>query len=66
MPRGHTRLVWNVLMVTAICWTGFASMYAIWSKAHGYGVALVAAFVLLAIVVHVARSGDTPEKRSGS
>jgi Mn2+/Fe2+ NRAMP family transporter len=59
MPRGNKRLVWNVLMVLAIVWTGFGSMYAVWSKAHWYGMALVAAFILLAVVVHVARSRHT-------
>jgi Mn2+/Fe2+ NRAMP family transporter len=55
MPRGHRRLIWNLLMVMAIVWTGFGSMYAVWSKAHWYGVALVLAFCSLAVVVHLVR-----------
>ena len=43
-------------MVLAIVWTGFGSMYAVWSNAHWYGVALVAAFISLAVVVHLVRS----------
>lgn len=55
MPRGGKRVVWNVLMVVAIAWTGFGSMYAVWSKVHWYGMGLVAAFILLAVVVHFNR-----------
>ena len=55
MPKGGKRVAWNVLMAIAILWTGFGSMYAVWSKAHWYGMGLVGAFTLLAVVVHFAR-----------
>jgi len=55
MPRGGKRVAWNVLMAIAIAWTGFGSLYAVWSKAHWWGAGLVAAFVALAIVVHLVR-----------
>jgi hypothetical protein len=61
MPRGNKRLIWNLLMVLAIVWTGFGSMYAVWSKAHWYGVALVFGFCALAVVVHLVRAGKTVE-----
>ncbi len=55
LPRGGKRVVWNVLIIAAIAWTGFGSMYAVWSKVHWYGMAGVAAFILLAVVVHFVR-----------
>ena len=55
MPRGGRRVLWNTLMVMAIVWTGFGSMYAVWSKVQWYGVAAVAAFITLAVVVHMSR-----------
>ena len=61
MPRGGKRLTWNVLMVVAIAWTGFGSMYAVWSKSHWYGVALVMCFILLAVVVHFVRRRNQRE-----
>ncbi len=55
MPKGGKRVAWNVLMAIAILWTGFGSMYAVWSKVHWYGMGLVGAFILLAVIVHFAR-----------
>ena len=55
MPKGGKRVAWNGLMAVAILWTGFGSMYAVWSKAHWYGMGLVGVFILLALVVHFAR-----------
>jgi Mn2+/Fe2+ NRAMP family transporter len=57
MPRGGKRFTWNLLMTIAILWTGFGSMWAVWSKAGWYGMTGVAAFILLAVVVHFARAG---------
>ena len=57
MPRGGKRALWNVLMVIAIALTGFGSVYAVWSKVGWYGIAGVLAFILLAVVVGVARHG---------
>jgi Mn2+/Fe2+ NRAMP family transporter len=55
MPKGGKRVAWNVLMAIAILWTGFGSMYAVWSKAHWYGMGLVGAFILLALIVQFVR-----------
>jgi Mn2+/Fe2+ NRAMP family transporter len=55
LPRGGKRIVWNVLMAVACGWTGFGSMYAVWSKTHWYGMAGVGAFILLAVIVHFIR-----------
>ncbi len=57
MPRGYRRVTWNVLMVLAIAWTGFGSMYAVWSNAHWYGLAVVLSFISLAVAVHLIRAG---------
>ncbi len=61
MPRGRNRVIWNVLMVLAIAWTGFGSMYAVWSKAGWYGMAAVFAFIALVIIVHFARRSDASD-----
>ncbi len=61
MPRGYRRVIWNTLMVLAIVWTGFGSMYAVWSNARWYGVAVVAAFISLAVVVQLIRAGNKPK-----
>ncbi len=59
MPRGGQRVAWNLLMLIAIGWTGFGSMWAVWSKAGWAGMTGVAAFILLAVVVHFARAGKS-------
>ena len=51
-----------VLMVLAIAWTGFGSMYAVWSKAHWYGITGVLAFITLAGIVHFMRIGKVDGK----
>jgi hypothetical protein len=56
MPRGAKRVVWNVLMGSAILLTGTGSAYAVWSKAAWRGVAGVALFVLLAVIAHVKKN----------
>lgn len=58
MPRGWKRVAWNVSMVLAIGWTGFGSMYAVWSKAHWYGLLAVAIFIMLVIVAHQIRTAN--------
>ncbi len=62
-PRGLARLVWNLLMFVAAGAATIGSLYTIWNKAGYYGVAAVAAFVLLATLVGVNRYN---ERRRGA
>jgi len=55
MPTGGRRAAWCVLMILAIVITGFGSFWSVWSKTKWYGLAGVAAFVLLAVIVHFVR-----------
>ena len=55
IPKGGKRVLWNVLMIVAIVFTGIGSAYAVWSKAHWNGVLAVAVFILLAVIVHFVR-----------
>ncbi len=57
MPKGGRRATWCVLMIIAVVVTGFGSFWSVWSKAGWYGIAGVAAFILLAVIVHFARKG---------
>jgi len=70
LPKGGRRILWNVLMAVAILWTGFGSMYAVWSKAHWWGMGGVGIFILLAVVVDIGRrrrgSSGTPQAGGGS
>lgn len=60
MPKGAKRVAWNLLMMIAITLTGIGSVYAVWSKAHWYGMAVVGAFILLALIVQFVRAGKSP------
>ena len=57
MPRGAKRVAWNVLMLVALAVVTPGSLWIIWNKAHYYGVAVLVVFLLLLIVVHIARRG---------
>jgi Mn2+/Fe2+ NRAMP family transporter len=59
MPKGSRRAAWCVLMILAVVITGFGSFWSVWSNAKWYGLAGVAAFVLLALVVHFVRKART-------
>ena len=54
MPRGGRRMAWNLGMGTAVLAAGAASIYMVWVKAGYYGLAGVAAFLLLVLFVHFA------------
>jgi hypothetical protein len=55
-PRGWRRLVWNVLMGISAGVATIGSVYMVWVKAHVIGLAAVALFVLLAVLVWVNRA----------
>ncbi len=55
MPRGGKRIVWNTLMGLAAGILGLACIWQMWNKIGWYGIGLLAAFIALALVVHVAR-----------
>lgn len=56
LPRGGKRVAVNVTMLIALLAASVGAGWSIWSKAGWVGVGLVAAFVALAVVVHLARS----------
>jgi len=60
-PRGLHRVLWNALMIPATLAAVGASLYMVWVKSHYYGMAGVAAFLLLVIVVHFTRSKPTSD-----
>ena len=54
-PRGTKRVLWNSLMTIAAGTAFLASLWVIWSKLKWIGVAVIAAFIILSLVVHVLR-----------
>jgi len=54
-PRGRVRLVWNVLMLVALVLACIGAGYAIWSKVRWFGVAAVALYLAIIVVVHMLR-----------
>ncbi len=57
-PRGIRRVVWNTCMIVATAFATAAASWSVWSKVQWYGVAGVAVFVGLALIVK-ARQGAT-------
>ncbi len=55
MPRGASRIIWNVLMALATAAATFISMWSLWAWLKAWSIAIVAAFVGLVLVVHFAR-----------
>ncbi len=61
MPRGRRRWAWNVLMLVAAGTVGFCALLNVWKQtaknlgSGWWGMAAIAAFGLLALVVHVVR-----------
>lgn len=56
MPRGGKRVLWNALMLLAVCTAAFGSYWSI--KTGGYptiGYSAIGGLILLAVVVHLAR-----------
>ncbi len=56
LPKGGSRIIWNVLMGIACCLATIGAGWSIWSKAGYYGVGGVVALVTLALFVHFTRS----------
>lgn len=55
MPRGGKRALWNSLMGISATLATFGSVWAIWSKAGWYGIAVIVVFTALVLIVHFAR-----------
>jgi len=55
IPKGHKRVIWNVVMVISVALASFGAMWSVWSKAKWNGMAGVAVFIALAVVVHLVR-----------
>jgi len=55
MPRGVKRLVWNVLMTIAAGLAAFGSIWTLWSKLRWIGIALLAGFIGLVLIVQICR-----------
>jgi hypothetical protein len=55
MPTGARRILWNILMAIAAGIAAFGSIWSLWSKAGWYGIAAAAAFIILAVAVHIVR-----------
>jgi hypothetical protein len=59
--RGSRRVAVNVVMIATLLLVGFGAGWTIWSKAKWVGVGAVAAFFLLALIVHFIRPPRPPE-----
>jgi len=57
MPKGGTRVLWNVLMVTATGVATLVSIWSLWSRLGIWSIAVIVAFVGLILVVHFIRKG---------
>jgi hypothetical protein len=55
MPIGAKRILWNVLMALAAGAASFGSVWSLWSKLQWLGIALLAGFIALCVVVHFLR-----------
>lgn len=58
MPRGFARLIWNVLAVSAAFIASVGAAYMIWIKVRWGGIAAVAMFVVLAVLVNFNRKNN--------
>lgn len=52
MPRGASRLVWNVLMIIATVSASIAAAWSIWNKAGWIGAGAAMLFILAAVIAH--------------
>jgi hypothetical protein len=55
LPRGRTRVIWNVLMLGAAGLATVASLWSVWSKTAWTGMSFMAGLLGLAVVVHFMR-----------
>lgn len=58
-PRGGKRVAWNILMILALAVVTPGSLWIIWNKARVYGLAALGIYLLLLIIVQLARRGKT-------
>ena len=54
-PIGAKRILWNILMALAAGAASFGSVWSLWSKLQWRGIALLAGFIILCVVVHFVR-----------
>jgi hypothetical protein len=59
MPRGNTRIVWNVLMLTAAGFATAASVWSVWNKAEVVGISFMGGLLAFAVIVHFVRKSRT-------
>lgn len=59
MPRGGSRVTWNVLMGVTVAIVAAASVFMIQAKGGVWGMSIAGAFILAALVTHVVRSKPT-------
>ena len=55
-PMGLKRLAWNALMIPAAGAATFGCIWSLWSKLQWLGIALLAGFIILCVIMHFARS----------
>ena len=55
MPRGNSRIVWNVLMLTAAGLATVASVWSVWNKAEVVGISFMGGLLALAVIEHFVR-----------
>lgn len=55
LPRGGSRVIWNVLMGISTALAAFGSVWSIWSKIRWYGVLVIVLFTALTLTVHFYR-----------
>jgi len=59
MPRGGSRILWNVLMGLATIVATFISMWSLWAWMKAWSIVIITAFAGLILVVHFARKRKT-------
>ena len=63
-PTGGWRILYNVLMAVAVLVAGGASIWSVWDSGGWWGMAVLAAFIALALVVQFSRT--LPAKQEDS
>ncbi len=55
LPRGGSRILWNVLMVLATTMASCISMWSMWPRLGWWSIVIIAAFIGLILIVHFIR-----------
>jgi Mn2+/Fe2+ NRAMP family transporter len=58
LPRGRSRIIWNLLMGFAFALSTIGAGWVVWSKSGWKGVGFVVALIVAALVVHVMKKPD--------